>query len=95
MKDELVACFADTMTGDDILVLCDPAYFGGTTDRAVGSAEIVAGVREAARTAEHIPDRAACGLRLLELARPGDRIAVMGARDDTLSQFAREILDSL
>jgi UDP-N-acetylmuramate--alanine ligase len=95
MKDELVACFADTMTDGDILVLCDPVYFGGTTDRTVGSAEIVAGVRAAGRTAEHIPDRAACGLRLAELARPGDRIAVMGARDDTLSQFAREILERL
>ena len=27
--------------------------------------------------------------------RPGDRVVVMGARDDTLSDFAREILDRL
>jgi hypothetical protein len=26
------------------------------------------------------------------LARPGDRIVIMGARDDSLSHFAREVL---
>jgi UDP-N-acetylmuramate--alanine ligase len=29
------------------------------------------------------------------LARPGDRILVMGARDDSLSQFARDVLRRL
>jgi UDP-N-acetylmuramate--alanine ligase len=29
------------------------------------------------------------------MARPGDHIAIMGARDDTLSQFAKEVLAQL
>jgi UDP-N-acetylmuramate--alanine ligase len=29
------------------------------------------------------------------MARPGDRIIVMGARDDTLSQFAAELVSRL
>jgi hypothetical protein len=29
---------------------------------------------------------------LISLARPGDRIVIMGARDDSLSQFAQELL---
>jgi UDP-N-acetylmuramate--alanine ligase len=28
-------------------------------------------------------------------ARPGDRIVIMGARDDTLSLFAHEVLNSV
>jgi len=32
---------------------------------------------------------------LVKLARRGDRIVVMGARDDSLSQFARELLRRL
>ena len=39
-----------------------------------------------------VADRDACGTKLLELARSGDRIVIMGARDDTLTQFARELL---
>jgi UDP-N-acetylmuramate--alanine ligase len=31
----------------------------------------------------------------VQLARPGDRIIVMGARDDTLTSFAEEIVERL
>jgi UDP-N-acetylmuramate--alanine ligase len=95
MRKELAAAFAEGMSEVDLLILCDPAYFGGTVERAVTSADIVADVRTAGRAAEHIPDRAEAGRRLAALARPGDRILVMGARDDTLSQFAESVLASL
>jgi UDP-N-acetylmuramate--alanine ligase len=55
----------------------------------------VQGVRDAGRHAEHIADRAAAGERLAEIARPGDRIVVMGARDDSLSTFASGLLAKL
>ena len=95
MKDALVATLAREMAAEDVLIMSDPVYFGGTTSRAVGSADIVAGVREAGRAAEHIPERGDCGERLLELAGPGDRILVMGARDDTLTQFAEALVARL
>jgi UDP-N-acetylmuramate--alanine ligase len=95
MKDALIATFTEGMEADDFLILSDPVYYGGTTDRAVGSGDIVAGVRAAGRQAEHIADRAECGRRLAELARPGDRILIMGARDDTLSRFAEDVLGAL
>ena len=95
MRKELIDCFAEKLAEDDVLILSDPVYFGGTTDRSVGSGDIVDGVRAAGRKAEHVADRDACGKRLVALARPGDRIVVMGARDDTLSQFAHELLDRL
>ncbi|HEX5183531.1 MAG TPA: Mur ligase family protein [Allosphingosinicella sp.] len=95
MKDALIATFAEGMAADDLLILSDPVYYGGTVDRAVGSDAIVSGVRAAGRQAEHVPDRADGGPRLAALARPGDRILIMGARDDTLSRFAEEVLESL
>ena len=61
----------------------------------MGSEDIASGVRAEGRKAEALHDRAACGDRLIDLARPGDRIIVMGARDDTLSQFASELLGRL
>ncbi|WP_299326628.1 Mur ligase family protein [Parasphingopyxis sp.] len=92
MGTELIACFADNISEEDHLILCNPVYFGGTTDRSIGSDVIVDGVVRAGRQAAHIPDRKDCGVRLTELARPGDRIIVMGARDDTLSSFAADLL---
>ena len=95
MGKELIDCFAGKLAPDDVLILPDPAYFGGTVERTVGSDDIVAGVKAAGRNAEHIADRAAAGERLIALAQPGDRIIIMGARDDTLSGFAANLLAGL
>ena len=95
MGKELIDCFAGKLAPDDVLILPDPAYFGGTVERTVGSDDIVAGVKAAGHNAEHIADRAAAGERLLALAQPGDRIIIMGARDDTLSGFAANLLAGL
>ena len=95
MKDEFIDGFAGLLRPDDILLMPEPVYYGGTTDRSGSSQDIVSGVRAAGRQAEALPDRAACGQRLLELAQAGDRIVVMGARDDTLSTFAGALLEQL
>jgi len=92
MRNELVECFANGMRDDDVLVMPEPVYFGGTVDRSVGSRDIVTEIERRGRNAFAFPDRSACGDRLVALARPGDRILIMGARDDSLSQFARELL---
>lgn len=95
MKGQFIAAFAQLLGADDVLIMPEPVYFGGTTDRSVSSIDIVRGVEEQGRSAYVFPDRAACGQKLIELARPGDRIVVMGARDDTLSGFAAELLTDL
>ena len=95
MKHEFIAVFAERLGADDVLLMPEPVYFGGTTDRSVSSGDIVAGVAARGRRAFALPDRAACGAKLLALARVGDRIVVMGARDDTLSQFAAELVARL
>ena len=93
--NELVDCFVENLGPEDVLIMPDPVYFGGTVERTVGSDSIVAGVAARGRNAEHIAERPACAARLRDLARPGDRIIIMGARDDTLSTFAADLLESL
>lgn len=95
MKDEFIDGFAGLLRAEDVLLMPEPVYFGGTTDRSVGSEDIASGVRAAGREARALPTREACGDRLIALARPGDRIIIMGARDDTLSTFAAALLDRL
>jgi len=95
MRREFIDGFVGLMREDDVLLMPEPVYYGGTTDRSVGSEAIAEGVREAGRQAEALPDRAACGDRIVEMARPGDRVLVMGARDDTLSSFAADLLERL
>jgi len=95
MRRELVESFAAHLAPEDILALPDPVYFGGTVAREVTSADIAADLRATGRDARNIADRASAAAELLAEARPGDRIVVMGARDDTLSLVAAEMLHAL
>ncbi|MCZ6860318.1 MAG: Mur ligase family protein [Alphaproteobacteria bacterium] len=95
MKEAIIDCFARCLHDDDVLVMPDPVYFGGTVERTISSQDIVQGVRARGRSACAFAERTACGDKLIELSRPGDRIVVMGARDDTLALFAAELLDRL
>jgi UDP-N-acetylmuramate--alanine ligase len=95
MKDAYIEGFVHDLSERDILLMPEPVYFGGTVDRSVTSADIVRGVQDRGRSAYLFSDRDACAEKLMSLARPGDRIVIMGARDDTLSQFAGGILAKL
>ncbi len=95
MGAELAEVLATRLDATDITILSDPVYFGGTVDRSVGSERIAAMIRAHGGMAEHIPARADCGARMAALAQAGDRIVIMGARDDTLAQFARNLLQRL
>lgn len=95
MRSELVAMFADKLSAGDQLILPDPVYQGGTVAREVTSADIIADIAATGRDAHHIPDRAAAAAHLAAIAQPGDRIVIMGARDDTLSLLAQSVLDDL
>ena len=95
MGEELAESLAGGMAADDRLYLPDPVYQGGTVERTRGSDWLAEQVRAHDRQAEHIPERAKIGEALVAEAKSGDRILIMGARDDTLIDFARELLDKL
>ena len=95
MGEELAATFAGGLRQGDRLYLPDPVYQGGTVDRSRGSDWLAEAVRAAGGAAEHIAERAGIGEALLREAAAGDRIVIMGARDDTLSEFAGELVGNL
>jgi UDP-N-acetylmuramate--alanine ligase len=95
MGRELAETFTSRMRDDDLLVMPDPVYQGGTVSREVGSEDIVAMVTAVGRDARHVPDRAEAARLLVDHARPGDRVVVMGARDDTLSLLAEGMVREL
>jgi UDP-N-acetylmuramate--alanine ligase len=92
MKREFIEVFTRELAPVDVLLMPEPVYYGGTTDRSVTSEDIVADIRSGGRNARAFATRAECGEKLLKSAQPGDRIVIMGARDDTLATFATELL---
>jgi UDP-N-acetylmuramate--alanine ligase len=95
MGKELAASFAAGMRADDRLFVCDPVYFGGTVDRSIGSDALVTAIIAGGGDAVHLTTRANCGAAILDEAKPGDRILILGARDDTLTEFGHELLEKL
>ena len=95
MRRELVQTFVDGLGVDDLLVLPDPVYQGGTVSREVTSADIANDITISGGNARHVAERAAAAAHLVANARPGDRIVVMGARDDTLPLLAAEMLTQI
>lgn len=92
---ELAQTFSDCLTGQDRLYLVEPLYLGGTVERVMTSADIATMIRAHGGYAAVLKDRAEVREAILGNAASGDRIVIMGARDDTLSGFARDILNAL
>lgn len=95
MGKYLAAAFARSMGEADKLFVCDPVYYGGTVDKSVDSKSFVADVIAGGGYAVYMSERDSCGEAIVNEARSGDRILILGARDDSLNDFAREILAGL
>ena len=91
----LAESLADGMDVDDRLYLPDPVYQGGTVEKLRGSDWLAKEVREHGKKAEHIAERPGFADALIANARAGDRILIMGARDDTLIDFAHGLVARL
>lgn len=95
MGSELAATFARELGPEDLTLICDPVYFGGTVDRSSGADRVVDLINMAGGHAEHVATRGDVADRIVAVARPGDRVVVMGARDDTLTDFAKDLFARL
>jgi UDP-N-acetylmuramate--alanine ligase len=94
-RDELIQTFRDVLRPQDRLLLAPIYDAGGTAERTIRSEDIAEPLRRADLHARVLPTRDAAMRELIENARRGDRVVVMGARDDTLPSFARDILAAL
>jgi UDP-N-acetylmuramate--alanine ligase len=94
-RDELIGTFREALRPQDQLLLAPIYDAGGTAERTIRSEDIAEPLRRAGIAAGVFPSREEALRELIETARRGDRIVVMGARDDTLPSYARDILAGL
>jgi len=95
LLDDLVAAFREALLPGDVLWLAPIYYAGGSVTRDVSSADLAAPLAADGRDARVVADRLQLPSLVAAEARGGDVVLVMGARDPTLSDLAREILASL
>lgn len=95
MHEELAEKVSTVLRDTDTFVMSDVYYAGGTVNRDIGSEVVIEAVRKKNRNALSVADRSKLPQMLKGMARPGDVILTMGARDPSLSDFALEVLENL
>ena len=95
LRQGIVKAFDSGMGMDDTLIMPEIYYAGGTAAKDISAADLIRDLERTGKRVHFIPDRAKIIHLVKSLAEKGDRIVVMGARDDTLSDFARDILKAV
>lgn len=91
----IMESFAQFMKKDDILFMPEIFYAGGSVTRDISSKDLVDYAKKIGVNAEFYQTREEIKNRFLSLAESGDRIVVMGARDNSLPDFCEDILERL
>ena len=95
LRQDFVRTFSGELSADDRLWMLEVFYAGGTATRDFSAADIIEEIGSRGTQAEFAPSRERLIARVAEEAREGDIVLVMGARDPSLSAFAKGILDAL
>ena len=94
-KDGLIKAFTEELDSNDLLAMPEIFYAGGTAKKTISSVDLIDPIVISGINARYIPIRSHIADWFTESAKPGDIIVIMGARDNTLSDFAKEILIQL
>ncbi len=93
MGREIIESFSVNLGPDDVILMPEVYYAGGTVDRSVTAKDIINRLKELGLKAHWFSERQEIADFLAYSAKKGDRIVIMGARDDTLHSFAHEVLN--
>ncbi len=90
MKNEYIEAFAENLRASDHLILLPIFYAGGTVAKDISSKDLADGIRAKGKSVEVIERN-----EVLSRLNEWNNYIVMGARDETLADFAMEIATSL
>ena len=95
LRQDFVRTFTQELGSDDWLWMLEVFYAGGTATRDFSAADIVDEIAARGTQAEFAQSRDWLAGRIAAEAKEGDVVLVMGARDPSLTAFAREIIGAL
>lgn len=95
MGKDIMQSYVETFDDNDILLMPEIFFVGGTVTKDISSKDLIKVVKDAGKKAFFFDNRAEIKDFLIKNAKAGDRIVIMGARDNTLPQFCAEILKDL
>ena len=91
---EIMQEFTNGMNADDILIMPEIFFAGGTVTKDISSADLIAYARSLGKKeAYFVADKAAALDLIGQKMRPHDRVVIMGARDNSLTDLCYQILE--
>lgn len=93
---EIIQEFVSNMGQDDILIMPEIFFVGGTVSKDISSNDLIEYAHSIGKqNAFYFNDKTSASDFILKNAKKGDRIIIMGARDNSLTDLCRDILEKL
>ncbi|MBI5204988.1 MAG: hypothetical protein HZA11_08730 [Nitrospirae bacterium] len=89
MKAEYINAFSENLRGSDHLILLPIYYAGGTTSKDISSHDLAEGIKANGKSVEVVERE-----DILKRLDEWDNYVIFGARDETLSDFAKKIAEA-
>lgn len=95
MGEDLMREMAEALGPEDRVYLPEIYYAGGTADKTISSADLIASLNRRRPIGAFFPTKDEVIAAMVREARPGDWLVTMGARDPALGDFAGKLFASL
>ena len=95
MGKQIAESFATQMSDNDILLMPEIYFSGGSVTRDISSKDLIEHVKSFGRKAIFFEKRNELQQYIEQNAQTGDRIVLMGARDSSITDMGFEILENL
>ena len=93
---EIMENFAKCLSHEDILIMPEIFFVGGTVTRDISSKDLITHAKESGHeNSFFVNDKSAAKELILQQAKSGDRIVIMGARDNSLTDLGYSVLENL
>ena len=95
MGKEIIESFAKQMSDEDILMMPEIFFSGGSVVKDISSNDLIEYAKSFGKKAMFFENRNDLYYELLKLAKSGDRIVLMGARDNSITDMGYLLLENL
>ncbi len=95
LKNDLIEVFSSQLKEKDILLMPEIYYVGGTTNKDISSKDLTDEINKNGKKAVFFAERKNIISECANLVGPNDIVLIMGARDSSLSEFAKNVFEEI
>lgn len=95
MGKQIIESFSKTFKKEDILFMPEIFYTGGSVNKDISSKDLIDYAQSLGLNAYFFENREQIKNEIVKMAQKGDRIVIMGARDNSLTDFCKSISEEI